>query len=98
VNFSRFPKVCAGVLCLLISLVLLSCGGGTVNQENFDKIHTGMTQAQVTAILGEPTEASSVDLAVFSGTVSKWVQGDATISIQFVNGKVMAKQFSKAKP
>jgi hypothetical protein len=56
-----------------------------------------MTLAQVKEILGEPTESSSVDVAVLSGTVSKWKQGDVTITIQFVNGKVVAKQFSKAK-
>ena len=54
-----------------------------------------MSLAQVTAILGEPTESSSVDVAVFSGTVSKWKAGDVTITIQFVNGKVVAKQLSK---
>jgi hypothetical protein len=29
--------------------------------------------------------------------VSKWKRGDVTVSIQFVNGKVVAKQFSKGK-
>ena len=96
-NSRRLPKLWAGVLCLVISLSLISCGGAKLTQENFEKIQTGMTLAQVQAILGEPTESSSVDLAVFSGTVSKWKQGDVTITIQFVNGKVVAKQFSKAK-
>jgi hypothetical protein len=32
---------------------------------------------------------------VFSGTMSKWVKGDTTIAIQFVNGKVVAKEFSQ---
>jgi hypothetical protein len=27
--------------------------------------------------------------------MSKWVKGDTVISITFVNGKVMAKEFSK---
>ena len=93
----RLPKLWAGALCLAISLSLISCGGSKLTQENFEKIQTGMTLAQVQAILGEPTESSSVDVAVFSGTVSKWKQGDVTITIQFVNGKVVAKQFSKAK-
>lgn len=96
-NLSRLPKLWAGALCLVISLNLISCGGPPLTQENFDKIQNGMTLAQVQAILGEPTESSSVDVAVFSGAVSKWKQGDVTITIQFVNGKVVAKQFSKAK-
>jgi len=74
---------------------LVSCAGSKISQENFEKIQTGMSLAQVIAILGEPTESSSVDVAVFSGTVSKWQAEGVTITIQFVNGKVVAKQFSK---
>ena len=96
-NLRRMPKLWTGVLCLVITLSLISCGGPQLTQENFDKVQTGMTLAQVQAILGEPTESSSVDVAVFSGTVSKWRQGDVTVTIQFVNGKVVAKQFSKGK-
>ncbi len=80
---------------MLCAFCLVACGS-RVNPTNFEKIQTGMTMAQVTAILGEPTESSSVDVAVFSGTVSKWEKGDVTITIQFVNGKVVAKQLSKS--
>jgi outer membrane protein assembly factor BamE (lipoprotein component of BamABCDE complex) len=96
-HWRRLPKLGAGALCLVISLSLISCGGSKLTQENFEKIQTGMTLVQVQAILGEPTESSSVDVAVFSGSVSKWKQGEVTITIQFVNGKVVAKQFSKGK-
>jgi outer membrane protein assembly factor BamE (lipoprotein component of BamABCDE complex) len=96
-NLPRLSKLGVGALCLVISLSLISCGGSKLTQENFDKIQTGMTLAQVKIILGDPTESSSVDVAVFSGTVSKWKQGNVTITIQFVNGKVVAKQFSKAQ-
>jgi hypothetical protein len=88
-----------GILAVLVigAFCLAACGESRINQTNFEKIQTGMSLAQVQAILGEPTEASSMDLAVFSGTASKWRQGDVTITIQFVNGKVVAKQFSKTK-
>ena len=56
-----------------------------------------MPLAQVTDILGQPTESSSVDVAVFSGTVSKWKAVDVTITVQFVNGKVVAKLASQKK-
>jgi len=85
----------AVALGMVICMSLVSCAGSKISQENFEKIHTGMPLAQVIAILGEPTESSSVDVAVFSGTVSKWKAGDVTITIQFVNGKVVAKQLSK---
>jgi outer membrane protein assembly factor BamE (lipoprotein component of BamABCDE complex) len=88
----KFGIIGALVLC---SFCLVACGS-RINSSNFEKIQTGMTMAQVTVILGEPTESSSVDVAVFSGTVSKWKKGDVTITIQFVNGKVVAKQLSKS--
>lgn len=86
-----------GLILVLVGCVLgaVACGS-RISQSNFEKIQTGMTMAQVTAILGEPTESSSVDVAVFSGTVSKWQAGGVTITVQFVNGKVVAKQLSKS--
>jgi hypothetical protein len=86
------------VFIMVICMSLVSCSSLKISQENFEKIQTGMPLAQVTAILGPPTESSSVDVAVFSGTVSKWKAGDVTITIQFVNGKVVAKQLSKGNP
>jgi outer membrane protein assembly factor BamE (lipoprotein component of BamABCDE complex) len=91
----RLSQLRAVALGMVICMSLVSCSGSKISQENFEKIQTGMPLAQVLAILGEPTESSSVDVAVFSGTVSKWRAGDVTITIQFVNGKVVAKQFSK---
>jgi hypothetical protein len=91
----RMSHLLAVALGIIICMSLVSCSSFKISQENFEKIQTGMSLAQVTAILGEPTESSSVDVAVFSGTVSKWKAGGVTITIQFVNGKVVAKQFSK---
>jgi outer membrane protein assembly factor BamE (lipoprotein component of BamABCDE complex) len=91
----RLSHLKAVVLVMAICMSLVSCIGLPISQENFEKIQTGMSLAQVQAILGPPTESSSVDVAVFSGTVSKWKALDVTITIQFVNGKVVAKQLSK---
>ncbi len=91
----RLSLLRAVALAVVICMSLGSCAGSKINQENFDKIQTGMTLAQVQAILGEATESSSLDVTVVSGTVSKWKTGDITITIQFVNGKVVAKQFFK---
>jgi outer membrane protein assembly factor BamE (lipoprotein component of BamABCDE complex) len=91
----RLAHLRAVILLVVICVSLGSCSGTKISQENFEKIQTGMPLAQVTDILGPPTESSSVDVAVFSGTVSKWKAPDITITIQFVNGKVVAKQLSK---
>ena len=85
----------AVILVMVICMSLVSCSSLKISQENFEKIQTGMSMAQVTDILGPPTESSSVDVAVVSGTVAKWKSGDITITIQFVNSKVVAKQLTK---
>lgn len=95
VTHSTKLKLGIALVLVLCAISLAACGS-RINPANFEKIQTGMTMAQVTAILGEPTESSSVDVAVFSGTVSKWKAGDVTITVQFVNGKVVAKQLSKS--
>lgn len=79
----------------LIAAGLLAACNSKLTQENFARVEPGMTQQQVTAILGEPTESSSIGIGTLSGTSSTWTDGKTTISIQFVNDKVQAKQLSK---
>ena len=86
---------CLVLLTALLGAGLTECAPSKVNKDNFDKIRLGMTQEEVQGLLGPPTEASGVDLPIFSGTASKWVQGETVITIQFINGKVVAKEFSK---
>ena len=74
---------------MLAAFCLAACGA-RVNQANFDQVQPGMTLAQVSAILGDPVDSSGVDLTC------KWQKGEATITVQFVGGKVVAKQLSKA--
>jgi predicted Abi (CAAX) family protease len=96
-GMARLPKRWWVILTalLIFALGLSGCGASKISKENFDKIQTGMSQGEVQAILGEPTESSSVDVALFSGTTSTWKEGDTAITIQFVNGMVVAKQFSR---
>ena len=86
---------CLVLLAALLGAGLTGCAASKVNKDNFDKIRIGMTQEEVQGLLGPPTEATGLEIPVFSGTTAKWVQGDATITIQFVNGKVVAKEFSQ---
>jgi hypothetical protein len=78
-----------------LALFLVACGG-SVSQENYDKVQNGMTMDEVQSILGKPSESSSVDVAGMSGTTAVWEGKEGTISIQLANGKVRAKQFSKS--
>jgi hypothetical protein len=86
----------AAAVAMVFALGLMACSGAKINQENFDKIKTGMTLPEVKAILGEPANSSSIDVAVFSGATAMWKGEGFTINIQFVNGKVIAKEFLKS--
>ena len=80
-------------------LVALACGGcgSKINEKNFERIQDGMPREDVEAILGAPTDTKSVGFGGFSGSHSTWKAKDGTtITIQFVNGKVVSKQLFKS--
>lgn len=79
---------------LLFCILLLSCT--RVNQQNFDRIQTGMTMEQVVQILGKPVYVTSINVAGASGTSAKWESKDSVIFIQFFNNKVKLKTFNEA--
>jgi hypothetical protein len=83
---------------LAFAALLLLAACSRVTQDNFNKVQDGMTEQEVSAILGSPTESSSGSLLGISGTSSTWTGGDAVITIQFVNGKVALKTYNKPGP
>lgn len=89
--FQTFQEVTA---VLLLLLVLAACGS-RVNESNYAKIEIDMTEEQVKTLLGAPTESSGLNVAGLSGTSLKWVSKEGIINVQFLNGKVKAKAFSK---
>ncbi len=78
---------------LLLILMLAACS--KVSEDNFEKIEEGMTEEQVTAILGKPTEATSRSVLGVSGTTSRWSGNGAEITVRFVNGRVALKSYDK---
>ena len=87
-----FYLFCLGFFCL----TLVACAS-KVNQENFEKIQPGMTMQQVVAILGEPTNVESFNIAGLSGTSASWETKESLVTIQFLNNTVKIKTFSKSK-
>lgn len=81
-----------------LALVLLLAACSKVTQENFAKIRDGMTEQEVQAVLGSPTESNTTTVLGISGTSSRWVSGDTVITIRFVNGKVALSSFDKPAP
>jgi hypothetical protein len=80
---------------LAFAAVLLLAACSKVTQENFARIQSGMSEQEVAAVLGSPSESSSSSVLGISGTASKWTGGDAVITIRFINGKVALKSFDK---
>jgi hypothetical protein len=80
---------------LVLSVLLLLAACSRVTQENFARIQDGMTEQEVAAILGSPTESSSGSVLGISGTSSTWAGSDAVITIRFVNGKVALRSYDK---
>lgn len=84
-------------LILCAALLLAACGS-KISAENFERIQNGMTQKEVVALLGEPTESSAIGIGGLSGGMATWREGNTVISVQFVNDKVQAKQLSREAP
>jgi hypothetical protein len=85
--WSRFQFVGMVILCFVVCLSIVGCGGSRVSKANADKITKDMTEAQVKDILGAPTETTGQG----GNQVSVWKSGDDTISVTFLNGKVAGK-------
>lgn len=83
------------ILALALTLSVLIAACSKITQENFSKIQEGMSEQEVIALLGPPTESNSVNVLGVSGAASRWVGRDAVISVRFVNGQVALKTYDK---
>ena len=92
------PKSCRRLLATAILALGLAACGSKVNEETFARIQDGMTEQQVIDLLGPPTQTTSAGALGMSGTAATWDDGGVSISVQFVNGKVRLKQFTRAQP
>ncbi len=93
---NRLALVCL-VLIGLGALTLAGCGS-KVTKSNLDKITNGMTLTEVEGILGKGTEATGASGAIGNLTGSAksviWKDGDKTITVNFLNDKVVLKTSS----
>lgn len=89
------------VLCAALSLALLGCGAAssfTLTQENLDKVHDGMSTADVRGILGSPTESHDEPIPVVGGTKTTYTYRNDTseVTIVFKNDQEQTKTGSFA--
>jgi hypothetical protein len=95
-------------VCLTAALALglaAGCSRSRLTKENYDRIATGMSPADVEGIMGKGTEQAASSVAVPSVSVAGvhvggaststkvllWQEGRKVISVTFVNDKVMTK-------
>ncbi|MDB5289063.1 MAG: hypothetical protein JWL69_304 [Phycisphaerales bacterium] len=75
----------------IVSMVALPGCGSKVNDEHYNKIKTGMTEAEVKDILGAPT-TTETGTGLISGSKKEWKDGDKSIGVVFMDGKVLATE------
>lgn len=81
------------IFTLVLAGFLTACSSH-VTRENFEKVDVGMAQDQVVKLLGEPTKTTSLTLGELSGTTAYWQHEGSQITIQFINNKVIMKNFT----
>jgi hypothetical protein len=79
-----------------LSLALVGCGGGsplTLNQGNLDKVHDGMSTADVRGILGAPTESKDEPIPLVGGTKTTYTyrNNSSEVDIVFKNDQEQSK-------
>lgn len=91
------------VTAILLLFMILTTGCATqLTHENFAKIREGMSEQQVIALLGEPTDSRSISTGSWFGIVDGlsetsmvWESNEAKVDIIFVNGKVKTKNYKR---
>jgi len=102
-NARRTPRLMRALMTLALAapmvLFFAGCGGGGggVNDKNYEKITTGMTEAEVEKILGKPSNKSpDRDFASTIPPGGKAIvyqnkEGDKSITVIYVGGKMTDK-------
>ncbi len=89
------PIVVVGLVVVIAAVLGYFFLGSKVTAENYGKIETGMTKAEVEDILGSGTEKDAVSGGIGdltgSGSIVAWGDDQKGITITFVNGKVATK-------
>lgn len=78
---------------LLLGLVFLAACSKEVSQSDYNKVSNNMSFADVVKILGRPKDQKSITIGKASATTASWGSKDNQIVIQFVNDKVILKNY-----
>lgn len=80
-------------LFLLGVVLICACSGKKLSQDNFHKIKNNMSVAEVTNILGKPTETTIKTLGPITARSLIWKTKNSSIIIGFIDNKVVKKHY-----
>ncbi len=81
-------------ILLLFTTVAALAACSRLTQDNLEKVHNGMSTADVKALLGEPTSSSQGSFLGQSGTEYVYHTDKSDVKIDFVNDKVVTTEGS----
>ena len=89
-------------LVVAAMLVLAACNrnvltGSKLNVDNYDRITTGMSKAQVEKILGPATSMETKDMIIFKKTTWRYEDGNKFAVVTFKNDEVDSKDTNLGK-
>lgn len=74
---------------LLLALMLTACAGTNFKWEDVSKVHEGMTEAEVVAVLGPPySRVQSGPMTILNWTFVTAFGGAKAVSYRLLDGKV----------
>jgi len=82
------------LIALFFILQLAACGSN-ITEKNYARITAGMSEEEVIAILGKPTDRSASGIGSFTGSSMVWKGEEITITVNFINGKAQLKNFTR---
>ena len=86
-------NISRAALAVAVSSILLLTACSRLTEANLEKIHNGMTSAEVKAILGDPTSSQTGNaLGIVSGTTYIYHTSSSDVKITFLNDKVIATE------
>lgn len=91
---SKFSLLAA--LCAVFVLAVTGCdrsalSGSRLTMDNYGKIATGMSKAQVEQILGPPTSMETKDMIIYKKTTYRYEDGTKFALVTFKNDEVDSK-------
>lgn len=84
-------------LTLCGAFALLVACGGKLNPDSFARIKNGMSEDEVKAIIGKPSEVKTGEMLGLSSTTYSYEKGETKAVVGFINGKVTHKNGSFPK-